>query len=388
MDIGAVKGAIIATVDGRREEIAAIVEELYRSPETGLQEHRSAALLTAILEREGFSLVRGVAGLATAFRASYGAAGPVIAIIAEMDALPGVGHACGHNIIAAAAVGAAIALRHALPDNAARIIVLGTPAEELGIGKIEMLKAGCLHDVDFAMMVHPSSKRQVVKMFLGLAKLRFTFFGRSSHAAVYPEEGINALDGVIQMFNGISALRQHLRQDVRVHGIITEGGVAPNMIPARAACAFHVRADDLAEVVRVKERVIACAQAGALSSGCRLQVDEDERVLAPFKVNRAFSGLYSAQLDYLGLPESTAPPDRNKGSSDIGNVSQVVPTIHPHVPIGEGVQIHTEAFARATVSAQGKGAAIEGATSLALTAAELAASPELRQRIRDEFNLT
>ncbi|HEX8960048.1 MAG TPA: M20 family metallopeptidase [Geobacteraceae bacterium] len=388
MDVAAVKGTIAATIESRREEIAAIVEELYRFPETGLQEHQSAALLTGILEREGFSLERGLAGLDTAFRATYGVAGPAIAIIAEMDALPGVGHACGHNIIAAAAVGAAIALRHALPGNAARTIVLGTPAEELGIGKVEMIKAGCLRDVDFAMMVHPSSKRQVVKMFLGLARLRFTFFGKSSHAAVYPEEGINALDGVIQTFNGISALRQHLRQDARVHGIITEGGVAPNMIPERAACAFHVRADDLAEVGRIKQRVIACAQGGALSSGCRLQVDEDERVLAPFKINRTFSALYSAQLDYLGLPESAAPADKNKGSSDIGNVSQVVPTIHPHVPIGEGVHIHSEAFARATVSAQGKAAAVEGATALALTAAELATSPELRQKILDEFNLT
>jgi len=386
VDIAAAKKAITALVAGKQGEIAAIVEELYRFPETGLQEFKSAALLADILEREGFILERGIAGMATAYRASYGVGEPAIAILAEMDALPEIGHACGHNVIAAAAVGAAVALRHALPEDAARVVVLGTPAEELGVGKIEMIRAGCFRDLDFAMMVHPSSKRQVLKRYLGLAKVRFTFFGKVAHAAAYPEEGINALDGVIQTFNGINALRQQLRDDVRVHGIITEGGVVPNVIPERASCFFYVRADTLEEVARVKERVIACAEGAARAAGCRLTIDEEERVLAPLKINRTFSALYAAQLAYLGLQEAAAPIDKNKGSSDIGNVSQVIPTIHPHVPIGEGVHIHSEAFARATVSERGKSAAVEGAMALALTAAELVASPGLREQIRNEFD--
>jgi amidohydrolase len=385
VDIAAVKKNITHLVEERKSEFTAIAEELYHAPETGLREYKSAALLSGILEREGFLLERGIAGMETAFRASRGEQGPVIAILAEMDALPEKGHACGHNIIAAAATGAAIALRHSLPANAARIVVLGTPAEEQGIGKCELIKAGFFSAVDFALMVHPSSKRQVLKMYLGLSKVHFTFFGRAAHAAAYPEEGVNALDGVIQTFNGINALRQQVRQDVRVHGIITQGGVAPNIIPEKAACSFYVRADDLDEVARVKQRVIACAQGAALASGCRLKVDEDERVLAPLKVNRAFSALYSRQLAYLGLPESSAPADKNKGSSDIGNVSQVVPTIHPHVPIGEGVHIHSDDFARATISPDGNAAVLEGVTALALTAAELAATPELREAIRREF---
>jgi amidohydrolase len=385
VDNAAIKKVITGLVEERKTELAAIAEEMYRFPETGLMEHRCSTLLTGILEREGFLVERGIAGLATAFRATCGTAGPVIAILAEMDALPGIGHACGHNIIAAAAIGAAIALRHSLPVTAARIMVLGTPAEELGIGKCEMIKAGCFQDVDFAMMIHPSSKRQVLKMYLGLAKVHFTFFGKSSHAAAYPEEGVNALDGAILTFNGINALRQHLRQDVRVHGIITEGGVAPNIIPGKASCSFYVRADDLAEVEQVKKKVIACAQGAALAAGCRLEVVEDERVLAPLKINRTFYALYSEQLDYLGLPESAAPADKNKGSSDIGNVSQVVPTIHPHVPIGNGIHIHSEGFARATVSDQGRAAVLEGAKALALTAAELAASAALRDAVRKEF---
>jgi len=383
--MSAVKRSILAFVESKREELTAIAEELYRHPETGLMEFKASALLAEILGKNGFVVERGIAGLETAFRASIGTAGPSIAILAEMDALPEMGHACGHNIIAAAAVGAALALRHALPQDAARIIVLGTPAEELGIGKVELVRKGALDDVDFAMMVHPSSKRQVVKMYLGLARVRFTFLGRPAHAAAYPDEGINALDAVIQTFNGINALRQQLRQNVRVHGIITEGGVAPNIIPERGGCYFYVRADDLEEVEEVKKRVIACAQGAALASGCRLLVDEDERVLAPLRINRAFSALYSSQLSYLDLQESTAPADKNKGSSDIGNVSQVVPTIHPHVPIGDGLHIHSEDFARATVSEKGKEAVLEGARAMALTATELIASTEWQQKIIKEF---
>ncbi|HEX5773010.1 MAG TPA: M20 family metallopeptidase [Geomobilimonas sp.] len=385
MELTTLKQVIVGLVDGRREQLAGVAEQLFRFSETGLEEYRSSALLADILEQEGFRLERRVAGLDTAFRAVFGSGGPTIAILAEMDALPVLGHACGHNVIAAAAIGAAIALRHAVPDDEARIVVLGTPAEELGIGKVELVKAGIFQGVDAAIMVHPSSRRLVIKHYLGLARVRFTFFGRPAHAAAYPEEGVNALDGVIQTFNGINALRQQLRQDVRVHGIITDGGVAPNIIPATAACHFYVRATDLDEVGRVRERVIACAEGAARATGCRLEVFADERVLAPLKINHTLSGLYSEQLAYLGLPEATAPPDKNLGSSDIGNVSQVVPTIHPHVPIGAGLHIHTEDFARATVSEQGRQAVVEGATAMALTAAELIVRPELRKKMWDEF---
>jgi amidohydrolase len=383
--MGSVRKSITAFVDSRSAELTGIAEELYRHPETGLEEFRAADLLTSILHREGFAIEKGLAGLVTSFRAVYGSGPITIAILAEMDALPGMGHACGHNIIAAAATGAALALRHALTENAVRIMVLGTPAEELGIGKVELVKAGHFNDVDFAMMVHPSSKRQVLKMYLGLARVRFSFFGRAAHAAAYPENGINALDGVIQTFNGINALRQQLRQDVKVHGIITEGGVAPNIIPELCSCYFYIRADDLDEVLQVRKRVIACAEGAAASSGCRLQVDVDERLLAPLKLNHAFSALYSEQLSFLGLEEAHFPPDKNKGSSDIGNVSQVVPTIHPHVPIGEGIHIHSEGFAQATVSAMGKAAVLEGAKAMALTASALVMSGEVREKIRREF---
>lgn len=388
MNLDEVKKVILEQVDGLRDELISIAAELYKFPETGFKEYRTAALLSGTLERAGFSVERETAGMETAFRASTGTSGPAIAILAEMDALPVMGHACGHNIIAAAAVGAALALRRAVPAEMARIIVLGTPAEELGRGKIALIKGNAFRDIDFAMMVHPSSRRQVIKFYLGLAKVRLTFHGRAAHAAAYPEEGVNALDGVLQTFNGINSLRQHLRQDVRIHGIITEGGVAPNIIPERAACYFYVRAADLAEVARVKERLLSCAAGAAQASGCRLEVFEDENILAPLKVNYEFSALYSSQLRLLGLEEVNAPPDRSRGSSDIGNVSQVVPTIHPHVAIGAGIHIHSEEFARATVSPQGQEAVLEGARAMALTAAELAVSADVRAKITAEFNST
>ena len=386
MDLQVVKQGLLAAVREQAGELRQVAVELYNNPETGLQEVKSAALLAGLLARAGFAVERGVAGLATAFRAVSGSGRPTVAILAEMDALPQLGHACGHNVIAAAAAGAALALRRVVPAEAGTVVVLGTPAEELGIGKVEMIKAGCFGGIDFALMVHPSSRRYVVKNYLGLAKVRFTFFGRPAHAAAYPEEGINALDGVLLTFNGVNALRQQLRQDVRLHGIITEGGAAPNIIPERAACHFYVRADDLEAVRAARERLIACARGGATATGCRLEVEEDPRILAPLKTNHAFARLYAAQLAYLGLPVDDSPPDRNKGSSDIGNVSQVVPTIHPHVPIGEGINIHSERFARATVSPQGLAAVEEGATALALTVAELFASATLRAEITREFN--
>jgi amidohydrolase len=322
----------------------------------------------------------------TAFIGKSGNGTLSIALIAEMDGLPGLGHACGHNIIAAASTGAALILRKILPPGAATISIFGTPAEELGIGKIEMIKAGCFEGIDFAMMVHPSSKRQVIKHFLGLAKVRFTFHGKAAHAAAYPENGVNALDAVIQTFNSVSALRQQTRQDVRIHGIITEGGVAPNIIPARASCYFYVRADDLEELESSKSRLISCAQGASLATGCTLEIEEDARVIAPMKILPSFYRIYSEQLALLGLEESAAPMDKNKGSSDIGNLSQVVPTIHPHVPVGEGNNIHTAGFAKATVSEQGELATVEGATALALTAIELIFSPARQADICKEFH--
>lgn len=377
---------VTAAAERFSPEIKRVLNTLYEEPELSLQETGSSKLISGMLADAGFAVVKSAGGLATAFRAVSGKGAPAIALIVEMDALPELGHACGHNVIAAASTGAALILRSILPEDAATLLVMGTPAEELGIGKIEMIKAGCFDGVDFAMMVHPSSRRKVIKHFLGLAKVRFTFHGRPAHAAAYPEDGINALDAVIQTFNSVNAMRQQLRDDVRVHGIITDGGSAPNIIPARAACYFYVRADDLGELERCAERVKACAEGAALATGCRLETEDDPRVIAPMKIIRSFYKVYSQQLALMGLDEADSAPGKNKGSSDIGNLSQVLPTIHPHVPMGDGLNIHTSGFAKATVSQAGVAAAMEGATALALTALELIFSPSAREEIIREFH--
>lgn len=383
-----VKTEFLQAADALEDSLTAQSDEFYHNPETGLREHKTSAAMQARLRKAGYSVEAGCAGMPTAFRAVIGSGSPVVALLAEMDALPGIGHGCGHNIAGMASIGAACGLAQVLPRpfTAGTLIVLGTPAEELGKGKIDLLKAGFFEGVDAAMMVHGSSRRTVVKHFLGLIRLNFTFLGRESHASAYPEEGINALDGVIQTFNSIAALRQQLRGDVRVHGIVTEGGRAPNIIPDRAAASFYVRAQTLPELYSVRERVINCAKGAATATGSTLITEEIGELNAPMKINDAFIEAYRGGLRLLGLPEDAQPPDKHVGSSDIGNVSQVIPTIHPHVPIRDGINIHTREFADATITADGHRALMEGVKCLGLTAIEILFNPDTLQRIRRCFD--
>lgn len=382
------KKELIRAADSLKERLTALSDDFYRNPETGLKEKRTSSLMQALLREFGFSVTPGIAGMETAFKATLGTGSPVVSILAEMDALPAVGHGCGHNIAGTASIGAgaalSVALKGVLKPGKGTLLVLGTPAEELGKGKIEMIKAGVFEGVDTAMMVHGSSKRTVVKHFLGLVRLNFTFHGRSSHASAYPEEGINALDAVIQTFNSISALRQQLRTDVRVHGIVTDGGKAPNIIPERAEASFYVRSNDLRELESVKKRVINCATGAATSTGCTVDVKEVGDLNAPMKLNYSFIERYRKALTYLGLEEDRQNPEKNVGSSDIGNVSQIIPTIHPHVPIKEGINIHTHEFADATITPEGHRALMEGVKCLGLTAIDLLFDVAALEEIKKE----
>lgn len=390
MDTAELKQRVVEAAGALAGRLAAMSDGFYRNPELGLEEHRTSAAMCDFLVGAGFSVERGVAGMETAFRASVGSGAPVIALLAEMDALPGVGHGCGHNIGGTASVGAGAALCAVLKDKldagAGTLLVLGTPAEELGKGKIEMIKKGLFAGVDASMMVHASSKRTLIKNFIGLAKVNFIFHGRASHASAYPEEGVNALDAVIQTFNSINALRQQLSTGVRVHGIITDGGKAPNIIPDRAAASFYVRSNDLAELTAVKSRVVKCAEGAAMATGCGVDVVEVGELNAPLKLNHSFTDIYRGALSMLGLKEDLQPADKNVGSSDIGNVSRIMPTIHPHVPMRPGINIHTHCFADATVSPDGHRAMMEGAKCLAMTAVELFFSPGAIERVKKEFD--
>lgn len=385
MQMKEIKVEILKTIDRLKEKLFSLSCDFYHNPETGLKEFKTSSACIKLLEDAGFKVEKEVAGLKTAFKATFGNGKPEIALLVEMDALPEIGHGCGHNISGAASIGAAIAASKAIPKIGGSIVVLGTPAEEVGVGKIAMIKAGIFNKLDVAMMAHPSSKRMVSRVFLGLIRLNLHFEGKPSHAAAYPEEGVNALDAVIQTFNSINAMRQQLKSDVRIHGIITDGGAAPNIIPEKASASFYVRSKDLEELYSVKERVLNCARGAALATGCKLTIEEGADMNAPLKINKALADVYRKQMQFIGLKEDDFPMDKNAGSSDIGNVSQVLPTIHPHILLKRGINIHTREFADATITEDGKNAIMEGAKGLALTAVELIMDKEALERVKKDF---
>jgi amidohydrolase len=286
--------------------------------------------------------------------------------------------------VSSACAAAALAAFGAGRFRSGKIVALGTPAEEMGYGKARMVEEGVFRGIDAAMMVHPSSRRHVAKGYLALHKIRFTYLGKASHAAAYPEHGINALDGVLLLFQGTAALRQHLPETVRVHGIVTEGGRAPNIIPERAQAYFYIRGENDAELADAVRRVKECARGAAKATGCRIRMEEGPYTLSAMMVNPVLAEGYRRALGILGLSESGAPVNRNRGSSDIGNVSRVVPAIQPNVPIsgGEKVEIHTRSFEDASRSPSGVEGMMEGIRALALTGYELFAAPGL---VRDAW---
>ena len=388
MHITEIKTEILKILDGLKDRLFSLSCDFYHNPETGLKEFKTSAACISILGEFSFKVDKGVAGMETAFRASFGSGRPAISLLVEMDALPEIGHGCGHNISGVASIGAAIAVSKIIPQIGGSVVVLGTPAEEIGVGKIAMIKAGLFDGLDVAMMAHPSSKRMVSRVFLGLIRLNLHFKGKPSHASAYPEEGVNALDAVIQTFNSINAMRQQLRNDVRIHGIITDGGVAPNIIPEKASASFYVRAKDLEELYSVRERVLNCAKGAALATGCKLTIEEGADMNAPMKINKALADIYRRQMEFLGLKEDDFPMDKNAGSSDIGNVSQVLPTIHPHILLRRGININTREFADATITDDGKNAIMEGAKCLVLTVAELILDKNALERVKKDFKGT
>jgi len=375
---------LLSIANRLRPEAVRLLREVTAFAELPLQETRTSEALSAFLEIRGFRVRRGVAGMETAFRAefAFGKGKPAVAFLCEMDALPGLGHACGHNIVGVASACAAAALAEAGKGSfrSGKVIALGTPAEEMGYGKARMVEEGIFRGVDAAMMVHPSSRRQVAKGYLSLHKLRLTYHGRAAHAAAYPEQGINALDAVLLLFHGISVLRQQLPDTVRVHGIITEGGQAPNIIPERAKAYFYVRGETEGELRDAVARVKACAAGAATATRCRLEIEEGPYTLSPMKVNPVLADVYRRALSLLQLKESGAPTNRNRGSSDIGNVSRVVPALQPNVPItpaGKRFEIHTRPFAEATRKPSGVEGMMEGIRALALTGYALFSDPGL-----------
>jgi amidohydrolase len=388
------KAEISSYVDGIAEQLLEVSHEIHANPELAFEEHKACELLTRTAEGFGLATQSGVYGLDTAFESSVrGGAGegPNIAVLAEYDALPGIGHSCGHNLIATAALGAALAL-HALRDRLpGTVTLLGTPAEEKGGGKELMAREGAFEDVDAAIMIHPAGINLTTMPCICIAEVQAIYHGRSAHASAMPHLGKNALDGLLLAYQGISNLRQHIQYTERIHGIVTEGGLAPNIVPERAAGEFYVRAKDEVDLAALKPRVQACFEAGAKASGCEVEIIWGAVDYMDLNTNWPLAERFQQHAEGLGrqfFPLEKLGPSAS-GSTDMGNVSHRVPSIHPMLAAAPlHVVIHNPEFAKWAGSEMGDQAALDGAKSLAMTAADYLTNPALQADTRKAFELS
>jgi amidohydrolase len=376
-------------IDTLRDSLEDLARRIHSNPEVLFEERQAAAWLCEMLEQHGFSIERPIAEMETAFRAERGgpADGPAVAFFAEYDALPQLGHACGHNLIAAIAAGAALGTVAALPEDGGRVQVIGTPAEEGGGGKCILADAGVFDDVAAAMMVHPAGRNILWRKSLARRKLDVEFFGKPAHASANPEKGINALDAILLTFSGINALRQHMADDARIHGIVADGGVSPNVIPDYTRAALYVRAleDDYCD--RLLERVKACAEGAAMATGCRVALDMSGSY-KPLITNMALARVFRDNFEALGGTFEDIDPYKNLGSTDMGDASHRTPAIHPYLSISaDGGELvgHSREFAEAACSERGMETMITAAKVLAASGLEVLLRPELREEIRREF---
>jgi len=359
------------------------------NPELGHEEFKACKILTDTLKEHQFAVETGICDLPTAFKATFdsGKIGPVIGFMAEYDALPELGHACGHNLIGTMGIAAGIGLSKVLSETGGKVIVYGTPAEETKGGKVTMAEAGIFEELDVAMMVHPLDNYLKSGDSLAMDAIQFEFFGKSAHAAASPHLGINALDAVLHTFNSINALRQHIKPDARIHGVITEGGKAANIVPDYAVAQFYVRAGKREDVNILIEKVKKCAEGAALQTGATVKSSFYEFSYDDMITNQTLSAVFTKQLVSLGVEEAEIHEQRDgSGSLDMGNVSQVVPSIHPYVKIcNESYACHTHEFREAAMTDQGRDAMILGAKSMALTGLEILTNKELLAAIKEEF---
>ena len=376
---------ICRAIDNYREKVVALSHESHEHPELKFEEHFAADALTRAAGELGLEVERGVGGLATAFRSEFGGEGPAVAILAEYDALPN-GHSCGHNLIAGAALSAVAGLKSISARLPGRIVFLGTPAEEGGGGKIILIDKGALHGVDAAMMAHPTDAEFTTMPALATQHLKLTFHGRSAHAALAPWDGSSALSAIIQTFQSVDAMRLHLRDGSRIHGIITDGGQAVNIIPEKTACLFLARAKTSRYANEIGARVIRCAEAAAMATGTRVE-PAIEGGYKNMINNMSIANRYAAHTATLGVKTVEAPEGTPTGSTDMGDVSHAMPAIHPAFAIsrhGEG-NCHEDAFVAHADSKRGYDAMIRVAKAMAMTAYDLLAQPELLQSAKKEF---
>ncbi len=348
---------------------------MYDNPETGYVEYNTSRRMVDILSEAGFDVEYPAYGIDTAFAARIGTSGPKVIVCAEMDALPEVGHACGHNIIGAASIGAGVALAPMVDDLAIRLTILGTPAEEAFGGKVDLIRAGAYEGAAAAMMVHPATKDLVDPEFLAVAHIDIEFFGHETHASGAPDLGINALDAAVQAYVNVSTLRQQLKDSDRVHGIITHGGAAPNIIPGHTAMSWYVRAASDERLDEIFPKVKQCFEAAALATGCRLEVGEMGHRYKDLVSNPVLVDLYQENSERAGRKMNRVAdlPPETSGSTDMGNVSHEVPSIHPMLDLHcYPIVNHQKEFAAHTLTDDGEQAISDGALAMAWTIIDLA----------------
>ncbi|MGC4082775.1 MAG: M20 family metallopeptidase [Vicinamibacterales bacterium] len=374
-----------SAIDAAAGELHDISRRLHAHPEIGFQEFESSRLVADRLEQAGFVLTRHAFDLPTAFVATRGTGSLQIGICAEYDSLPGIGHACGHNLIAATAIGAAVGLAAVADAIDATVHVLGTPAEEVGDGggKILMLERGAFRDLHMAMMVHPAPFDVLTPRLVASCTFDVHYTGRASHAGGFPELGINAADALTVAQTSIGLLRQHLEPDDRVHGIVTHGGDAPNIVPAHTTARYTLRAGSLERLEELRRRVLRCFEAGALATGCTWHVDGGTRPYAEVRHDRELAAIYRRNAETLGrqFVDSGPVAERPTASTDMGNVSRLVASIHPLIGIDSSPAVnHQPEFAAAVITPAAERATLDGAIALAWTAIDAAEDP-LRARL-------
>ncbi len=377
---------IIEEIENNKEKYISISKQIHANPELGNEEYFASQILSDCLLENSFEVQKGVAGHKTGFIAKSGTSGPKVAFLAEYDALEKLGHACGHNLIGTISTLAAIALSNVVKENV-QVYVYGSPAEEGGVNgsaKATYVKEGLFNDIDFALMVHPSGEDALTANTLAVDPIDIEFFGRPAHAASAPYEGINALDSQITLFNNIGLLRQQLTNDVKIHGIITDGGDAPNIIPEYTKSRFYIRSNSRLTLNEVTKKIKNIAKGSALATGCEYKVTHIQNGVDEFVINKSFNEVYQETFEQLTSKKITFAK-KGIGSTDAGNVSQVIPTIHPTIKIGSKDLIgHTEEFCKAANSIQAQEAIVLGAKTLAITALKVATNSELLEKIKKE----
>lgn len=375
-------------ISGIKPELINLSKYILNNPELGNEEYKSSKKHIELLKKYDFDVEMNYMDMDTSFRAEFdsGKKGPTIAYLVEYDALPNIGHGCGHNLLGTVSTGAGIVLKELLKDLSGKVVVLGTPAEETNGAKVKMVNNGAFDDIDIALMAHPAGVHIKSGTSLALEPIQFTFKGQTAHAAASPEQGVNALDAAINTFNNINALREHIRDDARVHGVIVEGGKAANMVPELSVCRFFIRATTKKYLEKLIVKIKNCAKGASLAAGTDLEITSYEASYDNMITNKVLSKTYNKRLKDMGVKEIKAP-EKSTGSLDMGNVSHACPAIHPYFGLAnKKITAHTKELAAATDTKMAYDSSMKTIGALVMTAIDIIQNEQLFKEIQKEFN--